>query len=97
MKNNNYCIIMAGGVGSRVWPMSTPQKPKQFLDVWGTTMIELSSTSIMVREVCGSNSALGSDINLFFHFSALNLQKNCECLQNQKTQSNQHVVIKEYP
>lgn len=32
---NNYCVIMAGGVGSRFWPMSTPQKPKQFLDVLG--------------------------------------------------------------
>jgi mannose-1-phosphate guanylyltransferase len=35
MNKNNYCIIMAGGVGSRFWPMSTPQKPKQFLDVLG--------------------------------------------------------------
>jgi mannose-1-phosphate guanylyltransferase len=26
---------MAGGIGSRFWPMSTPQKPKQFLDVLG--------------------------------------------------------------
>lgn len=26
---------MAGGVGSRFWPMSTPEKPKQFLDVLG--------------------------------------------------------------
>lgn len=26
---------MAGGVGSRFWPMSTPQNPKQFLDVLG--------------------------------------------------------------
>jgi mannose-1-phosphate guanylyltransferase len=32
---DNYCIIMAGGVGSRFWPMSTPQQPKQFLDVLG--------------------------------------------------------------
>jgi mannose-1-phosphate guanylyltransferase len=32
---NNYCIIMAGGIGSRFWPMSTPQCPKQFLDVLG--------------------------------------------------------------
>jgi len=32
---NNYCIIMAGGVGSRFWPMSTPERPKQFLDVLG--------------------------------------------------------------
>jgi mannose-1-phosphate guanylyltransferase len=33
--NNNYCIIMAGGIGSRFWPLSTPSKPKQFLDVLG--------------------------------------------------------------
>ena len=32
---DNYCIIMAGGIGSRFWPMSTPQRPKQFLDVLG--------------------------------------------------------------
>lgn len=30
-----YGIIMAGGVGSRFWPMSNEQKPKQFLDVLG--------------------------------------------------------------
>lgn len=33
--NNNYCVIMAGGVGSRFWPLSTPERPKQFLDVLG--------------------------------------------------------------
>lgn len=33
--NNNYSIIMAGGVGSRFWPLSIPEKPKQFLDVLG--------------------------------------------------------------
>lgn len=31
-----YCIIMAGGVGSRFWPYSTSQHPKQFLDFFGT-------------------------------------------------------------
>ena len=25
---------MAGGIGSRFWPMSTPECPKQFIDVW---------------------------------------------------------------
>lgn len=41
---NNYCIIMAGGVGSRFWPMSTPSKPKQFLDILGTgkTLIQMT-------------------------------------------------------
>ena len=33
---NNYCVIMAGGVGSRFWPYSRESKPKQFLDFFGT-------------------------------------------------------------
>ena len=32
---NNHLVIMAGGVGSRFWPMSTMEKPKQFIDVLG--------------------------------------------------------------
>ena len=32
---NNHLVIMAGGVGSRFWPMSTPDYPKQFIDVLG--------------------------------------------------------------
>lgn len=33
---NNYCVIMAGGVGSRFWPLSTTELPKQFIDILGT-------------------------------------------------------------
>lgn len=38
----NHLVIMAGGIGSRFWPMSTPECPKQFLDIMGTgrTMIQ---------------------------------------------------------
>ena len=32
---NNHLVIMAGGVGSRFWPMSTSDYPKQFIDVLG--------------------------------------------------------------
>lgn len=34
--NNNYAVIMAGGIGSRFWPLSRSKHPKQFLDVMGT-------------------------------------------------------------
>ena len=34
--NNRYCIIMAGGIGSRFWPLSKNNYPKQFLDILGT-------------------------------------------------------------
>ena len=30
-----HIVIMAGGIGSRFWPMSTPEYPKQFIDVMG--------------------------------------------------------------
>ncbi len=36
MKKNHYCIIMAGGIGSRFWPVSRNAKPKQFLDIMGS-------------------------------------------------------------
>ena len=35
-------IIMADGVGSRFWPMSTPDYPKQFIDVMGRSLIQLT-------------------------------------------------------
>ena len=36
MDNNRYCVIMCGGVGSRFWPFSKAEKPKQFIDFFGT-------------------------------------------------------------
>ena len=36
MKNKRYGIIMAGGIGSRFWPESTAEMPKQFLDLLGS-------------------------------------------------------------
>ena len=42
--DNNYCIIMAGGIGSRFWPLSRMAKPKQFLDILGTGRTFLQQT-----------------------------------------------------
>lgn len=43
-KKNNHLVIMAGGVGSRFWPMSTTERPKQFIDVLGIgkTLLQLT-------------------------------------------------------
>lgn len=40
----NYCVIMAGGIGSRFWPLSTADRPKQFIDILGTgkTLLQLT-------------------------------------------------------
>ena len=44
MRINNHLVIMAGGVGSRFWPMSTTERPKQFIDVLGTGQTLLQMT-----------------------------------------------------
>lgn len=36
MNKNTYVAIMAGGIGSRFWPMSRTDFPKQFLDILNT-------------------------------------------------------------
>ena len=43
-QTDNHLVIMAGGVGSRFWPMSTAERPKQFIDVLGVgrTLIQLT-------------------------------------------------------
>ena len=49
--NNNYCVIMAGGVGSRFWPFSREEKPKQFLDFFGTGRSLLQMTVDRFRPI----------------------------------------------
>lgn len=44
VKNNNYCVIMAGGIGSRFWPYSRTACPKQFLDILGLGSTLLQQT-----------------------------------------------------
>ena len=51
MNKNNYCVIMAGGVGSRFWPFSRNHKPKQFLDFFGTGRSLLQMTIDRFRPI----------------------------------------------
>lgn len=51
MRENNYCVIMAGGVGSRFWPFSRNEKPKQFLDFFGTGRSLLQMTIDRFRPI----------------------------------------------
>lgn len=44
MNNNHYVAIMAGGIGSRFWPMSRSSYPKQFLDILNTGRTLVQST-----------------------------------------------------
>ena len=58
MNNNNYIVIMAGGVGSRFWPMSTEEKPKQFLDVLGIGKTLLQQTVARFKTIAPAENIL---------------------------------------
>src|SRR6476660_986319 len=44
MNKHHYVAIMAGGIGSRFWPMSRTNFPKQFLDILHTGRTLIQST-----------------------------------------------------
>lgn len=52
MSENYYCIIMAGGVGTRFWPMSKTSHPKQFIDILGTGKTLIQQTYDRFAKVC---------------------------------------------
>jgi mannose-1-phosphate guanylyltransferase len=52
MKDNNFGVIMAGGVGSRFWPMSKSTHPKQFMDILGTGTSLLQQTFNRLSQIC---------------------------------------------
>lgn len=56
MENHNHLVIMAGGIGSRFWPMSTEEKPKQFIDVLGVGRSLLQLTYDRFKGVCPSEN-----------------------------------------
>ncbi len=59
MKNEHtWCVIMAGGVGSRFWPMSRSSYPKQFLDFLGLGRTLLQQTYDRFRPLCSPERIL---------------------------------------
>ena len=50
--NNDYVVIMAGGIGSRFWPMSDTENPKQFLDILGCGKTLLQLTAERFEGIC---------------------------------------------
>ncbi|HAW59579.1 MAG TPA: mannose-1-phosphate guanylyltransferase [Bacteroidales bacterium] len=52
MNPNDYCVIMAGGVGTRFWPMSREGHPKQFIDFLGTGQTLIQQTFQRFKPIC---------------------------------------------
>lgn len=56
MNKNNYAIIMAGGIGSRFWPISKESCPKQFIDILGTGETLIQQTYNRLIKICCSEN-----------------------------------------
>jgi mannose-1-phosphate guanylyltransferase len=50
--DNRYVIIMAGGVGSRFWPLSRREQPKQFIDILGQGETLIQQTYRRFKAIC---------------------------------------------
>jgi mannose-1-phosphate guanylyltransferase len=57
-KNHTYCVIMAGGIGSRFWPMSRSSYPKQFLDFLGLGRTLIQQTFDRFLPICPPENIL---------------------------------------
>lgn len=55
MNKNNFGVIMAGGIGSRFWPLSTSDYPKQFHDILGTGRTFLQQTFDRLKKIIPQN------------------------------------------
>lgn len=54
MLEHTHLIIMAGGIGSRFWPLSTPEYPKQFVDVMGMGKSLIRMTVERFQGICSN-------------------------------------------
>src|SRR5688572_13080105 len=52
MNKNTYVVIMAGGIGSRFWPISRTNNPKQFHDIMGVGESMLQLTYQRFNDIC---------------------------------------------
>jgi len=80
---SNYAIILAGGVGSRFWPLSRNTEPKQFLSV--------SSSKPMIAETIERISSYINKENIFIATNKKHKNKIQSCLKKFKIPQNNYL------
>ena len=83
LNNHFYCIIMAGGIGSRFWPISRADKPKQFLDFTAEGKSFLRFTYDRMRAVIPDDNILV--ISLTRYEQEVKRQRTRTCCSNPTT------------
>ena len=67
MNKSNYCVILAGGKGRRLWPCSREQYPKQFIDFFGTGRTQLQQTYDRIAKVVPRENIFINTNHLYAH------------------------------
>jgi mannose-1-phosphate guanylyltransferase len=65
VNKNYYCVIMAGGIGARFWPMSRSSHPKQFIDILGTGETLIQQTFHRLCRLCPPENILIVTNNIY--------------------------------
>lgn len=65
---NNYCVILAGGKGRRLWPCSREEYPKQFMDFFGMGLTQLQQTYIRFAKILPKENIYVSTNQEYEHF-----------------------------
>lgn len=68
MNEHYYCVILAGGRGRRLWPCSREEKPKQFLDFFGTGRTLLQQTFDRFAKLVPLNHIYVATNELYAHW-----------------------------
>lgn len=68
IENNNYCVILAGGKGRRLWPCSREEEPKQFLDFFGVGRTQLQQTYDRFAKIIPKENIFINTTQQYIHF-----------------------------
>ena len=68
MTSNSYCVILAGGMGRRLWPCSRETHPKQFVDFFGVGRTQLQQTYDRFLKILPPENILVSTSEEYVHF-----------------------------
>ena len=65
---DNFCVILAGGKGRRLWPCSREEKPKQFLDFFSTGRTLLQHTFDRMSKIIAVENIYVNTNHVYAHF-----------------------------
>lgn len=68
IENNNYCVILAGGKGMRLWPSNRENEPEQFIDFFGVGRTQLQQTYERFAKIIPKENIFINTTQQYLHY-----------------------------